>query len=108
MDDNLQSKLNILKLGYIKKLETMVPEFEILSKKMDCSHIDELYSKVHTISGTSGMYGLKDLSDFSTDFEIYLKEIKNDPNCYNEVILKEKLTNYIKNVEKIVKGDNNG
>ena len=108
MDNNLQDKLKVLKLGYIKKLEGIIPEFKVLLQQIGASFNDELYSKVHTISGTSGMYGLNELSDTSTEFEVYLKEIKHDPSLHNEVELKEKLTKYIENIENIIKGENNG
>lgn len=108
MDKNLQEQLRILKLEYIKKLERMIPEFNILLEKTTISIIDELYLKVHTISGTSGMYGLNELSTFSTNFELYLKKIKNDENCYEEPILKGLLIEYINNIENIIKGENNG
>lgn len=108
MDNNLHDKLNILKLGYIKKLEAMIPEFEILNKNIGSSFNDEIYTKVHTISGTSGMYGLNELSNLSTDFELYLKGIKSDSNGYDENLLKEKLTDYIENIQNIIKGENIG
>lgn len=100
--NNLQKELEKLKLGYLKKLEGMVTDFWIIHKEISHSNIDTLYIKVHTISGTSGMYGLSELSDASTEFEIYLKEIKNDINLMNEAELKEKLFKYIKNIERIV------
>jgi len=108
MNNSLQEKLLLLKRGYIKKLETMIPEFESLAGKISVSTLDEIYVKVHTISGTSGMYGLTDLSDFSTDFELYLKEIKGDINLYDGDVLKDKLLSYIKKIEEIVfTGDKN-
>lgn len=102
MDNNLQDQLKILKVGYIKKLEGSISEFKELAEKVDASvnFVEELYRKVHSISGTSGMYGLMELSDISTEFELYIKEIKNDINLLNEVELKDKLLQYIENISK--------
>jgi len=108
MDNNLQEQIKLLKIGYVKKLEGMLPEFKSISKKTSLLAIDELYSKVHTISGTSGMYGLNELSDFSTNFELYLKKIKNDSNCYDESIFLNMLVEYIEYIEDITKGENDG
>lgn len=108
MDNNLQEQLKLLKIGYIKKLEVMIPEFVILSETFNLSIIDEIYLKVHTISGTSGMYGLNELSNLSTNFELYLKKIKNDSNCYDENIFKNMLIEYIEYIVNIIKGEING
>lgn len=108
MDNNLQDKLNLLKIGYLKKLEGTIPEFKVLSDKINVSLVDELYSKVHAISGTSGMYGLKELSDFSADFELYLKRVKSGEICYEDDVLKGLLIKYIDQIINITKGDING
>lgn len=108
MDNDLQDRLRVLKLGYIKKLQGILPEFKVLSEKISVSIIDEIYMKVHTISGTSGMYGLNELSSLSTDFELYLKKIKNDENSYDEQLLKNLLNSYIENIKHLIEGENNG
>lgn len=105
MDNNLLGKLNILKIGYLKKIESVIPYFKAFLEVPCAYDIDELYLKVHSISGTSGMYGLSELSDISTEFEIYLKEIKNGNNLVNELELKKKLLQYINDIEKVVTGD---
>jgi len=108
MDNNLQEQLQLLKIGYIKKLEGMISEFRVLLEKIDLSVIDELYPKVHTISGTSGMYGLMELSDISTTFELYLIKIKNDATCYDGKELKTQLIGYVNIIEHIIKGEIDG
>ena len=108
MDNKLQEQLKVLKMGYLKKLEGMIPEFKVLLEKISLLNVDELYIKVHTISGTSGMYGLIKLSDLSTDFELYLKKVKNDKSCYDEGALKGLLTEYIEHIIDIIKGENGG
>ena len=110
MDNDLQAKINILKQGYLKKLEGMILEFKAILEKISLSNIEELYSKVHTISGTSGMYGLSELSSFSTDFEVYLKKINNDKKIYNEDVLKDLLIKYIDDIAIaiVIKGEING
>lgn len=102
MNNNLEEKLKELKKGYMEKLKILVVTLKDLSDNLEQLDINDLYSKVHTISGTSGMYGLKELSDISTNFELYLKEIKNGNENLNKTELKEKLTEYINNIEIVV------
>ena len=72
MNKDFEQKLIELRKGYIKKLKDLPSSFIDLSHE-EPININEIYLKVHTISGTSGMYGLSDLSNASTEFEIYLK-----------------------------------
>ena len=102
---NLEDKLKELKKGYLKKLESLVLDFKFFLETIEQADINELYSKVHTISGTSGMYGLTELSEFSTEFELYLKENKDNIDTVNKIELREKLFQYIKEIEKIIIGD---
>jgi chemotaxis protein histidine kinase CheA len=100
MNNDLQSKLNELKKAYLKKLENVISNLEnILASKID---INGLYSIVHTTSGTSGMYGLQDLSSVSTEFEFYLKQVKENSDLINQDELKNKLTDYIRSIKEIV------
>lgn len=101
MNINLQEELRELKIEYLKKLEKMIPDFWIIYKETNPTNIDNLYLKVHSISGTSGMYGLSELSEVSTQFEIYLQELKSDINLINEIELKERLFKYIKEIKNI-------
>lgn len=106
MDNNLESKLKELKKGYLKKLETLLPSFMDMLEATDKIDLTELYSKVHTISGTSGMYGLKELSDISNEFEIHLKGVKDNKGLVDEQELKERLNPYIESIKKaILNGD---
>ena len=102
---NLEDKLKELKKWYLEKLEGLALSFKSLLKSVEKIDLDDLYSKVHTISGTSGMYGLNGLSDISTEFEIYLKTIKNNPKLIKKEELKEKLLQYTQSIEKVVAGD---
>ena len=101
MDNNLEIKLKELKKGYLKKLEDMILSFKILLNDNKVN-IEELYLKVHTISGTSGMYGLSELSNNSTEFEFYLKPLKEEINSIDMIELKDKLSNFINYIEKVV------
>lgn len=100
MNNNLESKLKEFKKGYLKKLEDIILGFKTLLNDKDIN-IEELYKKVHTISGTSGMYGLKEISDISTEFEFYLKLLKENIGIINEDELKNKILNFINDIEKI-------
>lgn len=101
MNNELVEKLIELRKGYLNKLKEAFPDFKVLLNN-DSINIQELYSKVHTISGTSGMYGLKDLSNASTEFEIYLKPFKENPNTVNIEELKNKLKIYLSDIEKML------
>ena len=101
MNNNLEEKLKELKKGYIKKLEVVLSELKTLLTDKNLA-INEIYLKVHTISGTSGMYGLKDISEVSTEFEFYLKPIKENPDVANREELKNNFSNYIDFLEKTI------
>jgi len=103
MNNNLEEKLKELCKGYLNKLKGTFLDFKALSNEKPIN-INEVYSKVHTISGTSGMYGLKDLSSTSTEFEIYLKPLKENPNSINTKDLKDKFEIYLGDLEKILSG----
>lgn len=100
----LEDKLNELKKGYLKKLETVLQEFNALLNESEID-IKLFYAKVHTISGTSGIYGIKELSNYSTDFEIYLKEKINNDIQIEQSELKDKIVEYINFLNKILMGE---
>lgn len=102
MNNDLEIKLKELRRGYLAKLKPVIEGFSILLNKPEQLNVDELYSKVHTISGTSGMYNLKELSELSNDFELYLKNIKDNTCKLKENELKEWLEKYIKKIEKTI------
>lgn len=101
MDNSLENKLNELKISYLKKLETIISSFK---KNLEENILDakEIYSQVHTISGTSGMYGYQKISEYSTEFEIYLKLIKESIESLDREELKKKFLEYIVNMEKYI------
>lgn len=100
-NNDLQKKLNELKIGYLIKLKTVLSELKALLIAQTLN-INEIYSKVHTISGTSGMYGISDLSNASTEFEFYLKPLKENPDSVNINELKNKFSDYIDFLEKTI------
>lgn len=104
MNNSLEEKLKELKIGYLKKLESIHSELKILMIA-DVVDINEIYSKIHTISGTSGMYGINDLSNAATEFEFYLKPLKENPDYININELKTKFSNFLDFLEKNITGD---
>lgn len=99
MNNSLEEKLKELKIGYLKKLESVHSELKTLLLA-DVVDINEIYSKIHTISGTSGMYGISDLSNVSTEFEFYLKPLRENPDSINIDELKNKFSGFIDFLEK--------
>lgn len=104
MDKQFEEKFKELQAGYLNKLKENFPSFRALLSENPLN-IQEIYSRVHTISGTSGMYEMLDLSNISIDFEIYIKPIKEDPHCANMEEVKNRFSNYLDNIEKIIVGD---
>ena len=102
MDNNLENKLNELKKAYIQKLGDVLPIFEKVLADLPKINLDELYSQIHKISGTSGMYGFKELSQFSSEFEFKLKEMKKNDNI-NVELINEKLSKYKFIIENLLK-----
>jgi chemotaxis protein histidine kinase CheA len=91
--NDFQEKLNILKQGYLNKLRS---EFEAFSALLTVDvGVEDIYSRVHKISGTGGMYGLKELSEISTVFEVYLKEKRENPESINQEELYQKFSQYL-------------
>ena len=66
MNNNMHDKLKELRRGYLYKLRETFSQFKSLNEENPLN-IQEIYMKTHTISGTSGLYGLLDLSEISTD-----------------------------------------
>lgn len=101
MDNKLEEKLKELKKEYFKKLESMLLNFKSLLTDENIN-IEEIYSKVHKISGTSGMYGISDLSEASTELELYLKPLRENPDNINLEELKNNFTNYLDYIGNII------
>jgi hypothetical protein len=104
VNNNLEEKLKELKIGYLKKLGIVLSELKTLLAD-DKIVIEDLYSKIHTISGTSGMYGISELSNASTEFEFYLKPLKENPDSANINELRSKFSDYIDFLEKTISGE---
>lgn len=108
MNKNLEEKLKELRKGYINKLKDTLSDFKNLLEENPID-IKKIYSKIHTIAGTSGMYQINNLSSESTKFEFYLKSFKDNPDLINEAELKVKLLEYINYLKKIVSvGESHG
>lgn len=104
MDKIFAEKFKELQAGYLNKLKENFSSFKALLNENPLN-IKEIYSRVHTISGTAGMYEMSDLSTTSIEFEVYLKPIKEDPHCVNAEELKNKFSNYLDKIEKMIVGD---
>lgn len=104
MDKNFEEKFIELQKGYLNKLRENFPSFKALLNE-EPINLQEIYSRVHTISGTSGMYGLSDVSNISTDFEFYLKPLKENPNLVKIEELKNRFLNYLDSIEIVLVGE---
>lgn len=98
MSENLQDKLKILAKAYINKLENHAVELSELAEQNNFD-IDKIYSTIHTIVGTSGMYGFSRISELSTSLELYIKSIKDDSRTHN-IELKSKQKSILKTSKK--------
>lgn len=106
MDKNFLENLNKLKKSYIKKLKLSVSDFEMILNNGTID-IQDLYQRIHKISGTSGMYGLFEISNISSSLEFYLKKFKDNPEKINQEDLKQNLSEYLKSFKEFLQGDNN-
>lgn len=107
MDKNFEEKFKELKKGYLNKLRVNFSSFKDLLDENPLN-IQEIYSRVHTIAGTSGMYGISDLNNLSTEFEIYIKPFKENPELIKMEELKNQFSNYLDSIEKTILGDEDG
>lgn len=101
MNNSLEEKIKELRQGYVNKLRETFPELKDLLYQEPINILD-IYSKVHTIAGTSGMYGLQYLSELSTKFEFYLKPLKENIVPINTDEFKIKFSEYLDSIEKII------
>lgn len=104
MDKNFEKKFKELQKGYLNKLKENFSGFKALLNENPLD-IQEIYSRIHTISGTSGMYELSDLSDISVGFEIYIKPFKENPESMDVEEFKNKFSIYLDSIEKIILGE---
>lgn len=83
MVNKLEEKLGLLKKQYIAKLPSVIHGIKVLWNSL-CDHWDnvqicELHRQVHSISGTSGIYGLTNISQTSRDLERFLNQFLENP-----------------------------
>lgn len=101
MNNNLEEKIKELRKGYLKKLENILSKFKTLLTDENIN-IEEIYLQVHTISGTSGIYGITNLSKESTELEFYLKPLRENPGNINIEELKNKFTSYFDCIQEVI------
>lgn len=101
MNNDLETKLKELKQGYVIKLRGILLELNSLVSVLQVD-IQEIYSKIHTVSGTSGMYGLSEISEMSTELEFYLKPLRENPGSIDKEELEDKIRKYINQVEEML------
>ncbi|MDD3594408.1 MAG: Hpt domain-containing protein [Candidatus Gastranaerophilales bacterium] len=103
MDNNLEAKLKEFKKAYLAKLDNSVSSLIALINHPGKINIETLYDEVHKISGTSGVYGFRELSALATDFEFYLKKLKTVNSNADEAELKNMFIQFIKKIQQIIK-----
>lgn len=104
MDKNFDEEFKELQKRYLNKIRDSLSSFKDLIEESPIN-IQEIYSRVHAIAGTSGMYELLDLSNISSDFEGYLKPIKENPDSVKIEEFRNKFSSYLVSVEKILLGE---
>lgn len=101
MNSELEIKLEELRKGYFNKLKDIFSEFKALLEE-EALNVEEIYKKVHTISGTSGMYGMSTLSEKSTELELYLKSLRENLDSADSKELRVNFLNYVNHLESII------
>lgn len=107
MNKEFEEKFKELQKGYLNKLKENMQGFKALLHETPFN-FQEIYSRVHTISGTSGMYEMPDLSNISIEFEIYIKPIKENPDSADIEEFKTRFSNYLDSIEKLLVGEQDG
>ncbi len=99
---NLEDTMKMLKVAYLKKLKAEdAPNLkEKISATIDLDKALEIKAIVHKISGTGGMYGLKEISGNATDCELYLNKVKEAPSQLDSDLLTQKVSHIIELIEK--------
>jgi len=93
----INAKLEVLKKAYSQKIKSHIEDLKTFLA--EGFQPEDIYSIIHSISGTSGMFGMSEVSALATDFEFFLKELKNKPKGTDQNILNEKLEKFIRDLE---------
>lgn|SRR5574344_1226835 len=96
---DFEDKLKKLKIAYLAKLKDTFPE--IAGMTLEKCGIMEIYQRIHKIAGTSGMYGLREVSEIATKFELYLKPLK-DGNAFDKKELEAKLLSFVEEYKSLI------
>lgn len=104
MVQKLEEKLGLLKQQYLAKLPSVIHDIKVLWNALcdDWDHLQicELHRQVHSISGTSGIYGLTNISHTSRDLERFLNQFLENPPA--DRIQKQEVQHLLMELEKSV------
>jgi chemotaxis protein histidine kinase CheA len=73
MDEKTQKKIELLRLGFLKKMPEKIAGIESgwqeLQEKRDLSSAEALHRLVHNLKGTSATFGCNDVSQLAAEME---------------------------------------
>jgi chemotaxis protein histidine kinase CheA len=105
--EEFQSKFELLKLEYIKKLPQMVKELSLIVNEFFQNPTEEsiknAYKAVHNLSGSSGIYGYSDISKKSKKFNKMIKPFLEEtrlPTEENITLVKQEFNEYLNFLQK--------
>ncbi|MFH0703226.1 MAG: Hpt domain-containing protein [bacterium] len=85
MNEEFQEQFNLLRKSYADKIPSRILRIKIIEKELlknnwnDETLIKELYQLVHSLAGSSAMFGFLALSDTAHELELFLKSIIKTP-----------------------------
>ncbi len=85
-NDNIQDKLLALHAAYTKTLPDKIGHIESLWQTLQSNWeqnvLDDFHREVHSLCGSSALYGYHLLSAAARELEIYLKDIPNNKTAH--------------------------
>lgn len=101
MDSKIQDKLQALYVAYTRnlpdKINMLEKQWQELSQQWSHEKLIEFHRAVHSLCGSSGTYGYKELSHTARELEVYLKLLLD-----KEIITLQQQQEVIKLLNKVV------
>lgn len=112
LQSEYEEKFNILKNNYLKSLKEKHDSLVILKNsifnteiqidKNRTDEIQEAYRHIHKLSGSSAMYGFREISLISNKLELLIKHFIQDNYSSDEKIICENLEALLNEIEKAI------
>lgn len=115
LQSDFEEKFNIVKNNYLKSLEEKysvlkdlkegILQSGNLNSESSITAINEAYSHIHKLSGSSAIFGFNELSRISNRLELLLKEFAENNYLSNEKVVFENFEILLNEIKKAIKTD---